>query len=108
MNEPHTIWYHGTTAENAERIRKEGFRAGTYFGADLADAVEFGGDHIFEVPFPSSWKSEAGWQMTADKPVPPEAIVAHYLFIKEVIYENETLRERVFQSNEPKRKEKTT
>jgi hypothetical protein len=94
-----TIWYHGTNAKNAASILSEGLRAGSYVGQGLASALEFGGEYIFEVALPSSWFSEAGWQMTLVEPLSVSAIVAHYRLQKTVLHENDALRKRVFESN---------
>lgn len=99
-NERLKICYHGTTAENAEKIRKEGFLPWTYFGEHLEDAVEFGGPHIFEVAFPENTTSESGWQFRDPEHVSPTRIVRYYLIIKDPVYENKELGRRIFESHE--------
>ncbi len=98
-SEPLTVWYHGTTAENAASIRREGFRAGTYVAAHLEDAFDYGGgDHILEVAISSEWGSLSEWQMKLREAVLPGAIVAHYVITRRSLYANEKLRKRVFKS----------
>jgi RNA:NAD 2'-phosphotransferase (TPT1/KptA family) len=46
-----SIWYHGTTKENAESIMKEGFRKGTQFAQHLSTSIGFGGNYVFAVLF---------------------------------------------------------
>jgi hypothetical protein len=45
------ICFHGTNEANAKSILKRGFLPDTYFAAHLEDALEFGGNHVFEVAF---------------------------------------------------------
>jgi len=97
--QPLTVWYHGTSKENAESILREGFRVGTYFGKDLADALFMGGAYVFAVSFPKSTRSEAGWQMTINEPVPVGRIVQLRHYQTELLYENEMEGQRVFASN---------
>ena len=61
MKEKKTICYHGTDKQTASKILLEGFEIGTHFARHLEDAIEFGGDHIFEVSFkqktlPKNWQ----------------------------------------------------
>lgn len=43
------IWYHGTTLEAALSILRTGFRVGSWFARDRADAVAFGGPVVLSV-----------------------------------------------------------
>ncbi len=42
-----SVYYHGTTKENAETIQKQGFKKGTYFTWDLHSALVMGGMYVF-------------------------------------------------------------
>jgi hypothetical protein len=98
VNEQLKIWYHGTTEDAARSILREGFRAGTYFAEHLEDAVWFGGGFVFEVAFPATWTSEAGWQMTVAERFSPDRIVGLWRFTPEQLHENAALRTAVFES----------
>jgi len=91
--------YHGTSAENAMKIREEGFLPWTYFGQHLEDAIGFGGDHVFEVMFPADTWAEADWQFRARDLVPPDRIVRHHVYTRKLLYEDEMLGQRIFASN---------
>jgi len=67
------VWFHGTSNENAEVIRKEGFRVGTYFAHHMEDAVKFGGPHVFFVKVHFNVEAER-WQVTCSNPIPASAI----------------------------------
>ena len=94
-----TICYHGTTEKNASLIEKVGFIAWTYFAKHLEDAVEFGGNHIFEVMFKKS-EIPDNWQFRLPKHIPSKNIVRHYEFNKTVINDNTSLRKKIFNSNQ--------
>ena len=78
--------YHGTTKENADKILKEGFIPGTYFGKHLEDAINFGGEYAFHI-----WFSEDPndyWEWRNSKHIPPERIVYLDHFKLTILYEN--------------------
>ncbi len=90
------ICYHGTNKENAQSILKEGFRPGTYFTWHLEDAIEKGGNYVFEVAFddpPNHWQFAF-----TDKSVEPDRIVSHTVYQRERKVNNEELRKEVFDS----------
>lgn len=98
--EPLSIRFHGTSAENARKIRQDGFREWTYFAHHLEDAVAFGGGHVFEVVFTKAeLKGNGGWQFRARTHVAPDRIVAHRVYESTMLHENEKLRKIVFKSN---------
>ncbi len=99
MSDRLTIWYHGTDGVAANKIREEGFQAGTYFGEHLEDAFFCGGAHIFEVAFPADMTSEAGWQVRVMEHVPVTQIIAHYVLDQTYLYQDATLRNKVYDSN---------
>ncbi len=71
--------YHGTSEENAASIRKEGFRAGTWFAYKIRDAHFFGGPWVFAVRFDDdgfrgSFNDE--WQFHLRNSLPPEVILS--------------------------------
>jgi hypothetical protein len=78
------VWYHGTTKENAENILKEGFRAGTYFGQHMEDALHFGGDIVFEVWF--SKPPSEDWQWVCPEAVPISKILTVIALQPSLIY----------------------
>jgi len=98
------ICYHGTdTEEKASRIRTEGFRPETYFAKHLEDALFMGGEYIFEVEFPCDVRFHNNpecWQFFQVNWVGAERIVAAYRIAATKLYENEELRERIFNSSE--------
>ena len=98
-NTPMRIWFHGTTAGNADQIRTVGFRPGTFFAQHLEDAIEFGGSHVFEVAFPADVASRDGWQIREDRPVSSDRIVAYYRITQKLLYRNKELRREIFESN---------
>ena len=96
---PLCICFHGTTKENSEVIMRDGFKKGTFFATHLDDAIEFGGDHIFEVMFVRE-RVPQKWQFTIRRKLHPNRIVRNYSFNQEVLYDNEELRHKIFNSNE--------
>lgn len=95
---PLVIWYHATTKAAAPSILDQGFAAGTYFAEHLSDLDEYREAYIFEVAFPNSCKSEAGWQMLATNAVAADRIVRHYILRHTPIYYNEELGQAIEQS----------
>ena len=91
------IWYHGTNAEAAQQIMREGFRPGTNFASHLEDALGYGGLHVFDVALREP-RGEERWQWDCLEAVPPESIV-RYRVVRPpaAVFENEQLNEYVFQ-----------
>jgi len=90
------ICYHGTSEENARSILCQGFRDGTWFAANLQDAIGFGGLHVFQVVF--DFDEPPNWQFTSP-PVALDRIVRYTIYQQEVLLENEELRKRIFEHN---------
>lgn len=72
--------FHGTTQEAATKIRREGFKPGTYFALKQEDAKKFGGPCIFTVEFsddPGMWHGESdGWQFHTNVHIPTGQIIS--------------------------------
>lgn len=81
------IMYHGTTAENAAKILKDGFGIGTFFARHLEDSLHMGGDYIFEVYFAES--PTEYWEYVTDKIVPPTNIRSHYKLQIDLLWDSE-------------------
>lgn len=94
------IWFHGTDPEAAEQISGNGFRPGTWFAEHLEDALEFGGEVIFEVALEHKPVKEGNWQMCVAEGVPFDAIVSITRYHADCTLENEALRKAVFESNQ--------
>jgi hypothetical protein len=90
------IWFHGTDLKAAEQIRREGFRAGSWFAEALEDALEFGGKVVFEVALDHRPVEDGNWQMCIADIVPFDAIVSITRYHTGKIFENQTLRKAVF------------
>ena len=71
---PQTIWFHGTTRECAELIKRDGFREGTWFARHMEDAVTFGGPVVFFVKVSFSGKSSDEWQVCCSNALPSSSI----------------------------------
>ncbi len=68
--------YHGTSAENAASIRKEGFRVGTWFAYRIRDAQFFGGPWVFAARFDDEgFSNDVEWQFHLRNSLPPEEIL---------------------------------
>jgi len=68
------ILHHGTSAEAADLILRDGFRAGTYFTAQFDSAVLMGGNYVFSVVLDG--EAPRCWEWICPEPVPPERILA--------------------------------
>jgi hypothetical protein len=66
--------YHGTNKENADLILEEGFKAGTYFAHGLDNAIEMGGDYVFEVLFYE--KPTEYWEYISSEEIGKEKILS--------------------------------
>lgn len=98
------IVYHGTTRQNATKIKQNGFKPHTWFAKHLEDAVFYGGEYIFEAVFPvnalpDSFLEVEGFQFFTRAWVSPKLIVGHYRLQSTKFYDNAELREEVFISN---------
>jgi hypothetical protein len=83
-----SIYYHGTTEENAQLILKKGFRKGTYFTWDLHSALVMGGMWVFAVYFEDKDPSKY-WEYIIPKPIKKDKILFLRKFDVECIYDNE-------------------
>lgn len=77
------ICYHATTPENADLIRKTGFRPDSWFAKERWQAESVGGPCVLEVDFPDDvWEQVDAsnpedapcWQFHAAQRVPASAI----------------------------------
>ena len=74
LTEEQVVWFHGTSRENAEIIKRDGFKAGTWFARHMEDAVEFGGPYVFWVKVKFSAVPSANWQVCCENALPPMTI----------------------------------
>ena len=81
------IYYHGTDKEAAQEILKTGFRAGTFFAENLADAIGYGGSWVFSVAISLVEEDSGRWQFTLYNALPPEKIVRLNYYRKRTVYE---------------------
>lgn len=88
-----SVWFHGTTKENAKVILADGFKVGTFFGQHLEDALHMGGDYIFEVWFDE--KPTDYWEYVARERIPPERIRYLYSIVPTLLHENPTLERHI-------------
>ena len=93
------ICYHGTKKENVEQILKTGFRPNTYFALHLEDALEYGGEHIFEVCFQRDVVLNDNWQFVNVKTILPDKIVRYRVINDKIKLENKKLSKKIFESN---------
>lgn len=99
------IAWHGTAlGEITEKIMHEGFRPYTFFAKDMADAIAFGGEYVFGVAFIESennpfWGNPERWQFICKDWVDADDIVYLYHIKSKLVYENDELRQKVFESN---------
>ena len=108
MKDRQTIFWHGTTKENAKIILEEGFNKYTFFAKDIKDSLWMFGKHrvyIFAVAFPFEkhkdfYNHPEAWQFVSQEHISPERIVGLWCIkISETIYLNEELRQSIFESN---------
>ena len=99
------IWFHGTQHRKAQKILKEGFREGTYFADHLEDALEFGGNHVFQVVIDFKFRRGRrdkmfSWQVVSANYISKENIVSYKIYPKpEKVFENKKLREKLFEES---------
>ena len=96
--EAYRIVYHGTTRANATKIRRGGFKKGTWFAEHLECAVGYGGEYVFEIALPDS--SIPKWrQFQSQDVIPTTSIVGLTRYKIDKKYGDDVLRARVFKSN---------
>ncbi len=100
-----SVYYHGTSKENANIILKEGFKEATYFTWDLHSALVMGGIHIFAIYFPDKEIIDY-WEWISDKVISAKEILYYRVFTVECIYDNEDAREAVTKLNHIKERGK--
>lgn len=95
------ICFHGTDQEAAWTIRAEGFRVGTFFAKHLEDALEYGGNWVFQVCFDEERIRPGCWQFIIKdvKPYSDVVSLTHYRDIKK-FYENADLRRRIYEQED--------
>lgn len=93
------IVYHGTDAEAAKSIQREGFRPDSWFARHLEDAIYYGGPYVFEVALVDELMPD-NWQFHVDRRVSPNAIVRFSVFRHRALRENDRLRCQVMRSNQ--------
>ncbi len=82
------ICFHGTTKKNAEKILSSGFNIGTWFALHLEDALEFGGEYVFQVEFAEDrFSNDVDWQFHLRKRISPERIRRLDQYFREQINE---------------------
>lgn len=92
------ICYHGTNANAAQAILKGGFLPDTWFAPNLADALKFGGLHIFSVVFDNRLILPGAWQWHVPYSLPADRIIAYTIFEKHEKYTNTALRDAIFKA----------
>lgn len=94
------IWFHGTDRQAAQAISEQGFRADTWLAEHLEDAVEFGGEYVFEVALSHEPVEAGNWQMLVGDAVPASSIVrlTHYKPI--ILIDHPDRRNDVFKANQ--------
>lgn len=90
------LCYHGTNADAARSILKEGFRPDSWFAVHLEDAIAYGGLHVFEVVFDSEKIPQDAWQFHVLSEISPKHIVSYSVFQQRKVFENSILREEIF------------
>ena len=83
-----SIWYHGTSEENANLILKHGFRPLTHFTWDLHTSLVQGGMWVFGVYFPDKDHTQY-WEWRTQEHIPPERILYLRKFSVDCVYDNE-------------------
>ena len=73
--------YHGTTAENAQKIMEDGFNPDCWFAKHMEDALEFGGEYIITVKVDRR-KVPRGWQFHILESFPSSEILGLYKVTK--------------------------
>lgn len=71
------VWFHGTNKNNIDKIRKNGFKIGTYFARHMEDAVKFGGPYVFSVNAVFKPRRRNNWQVTCANAIPRTSIIGY-------------------------------
>ena len=92
------IVFHGTKdLKTARQILREGFAPFTYFGLNLQDALEFGGEYIFYVALKCG---DRNWQPRPSNSVPADRILRLVRVNPKMIYDNDNARTKFFGERE--------
>ena len=92
------IWFHGTATKSARKIRRQGFRADSWFAAHLEDALTFGGPHVFQVASGCP-DAEGRWQVQNRHAIPKDQIISYTIYREYLRFDRANLRREVFQAN---------
>lgn len=95
---PLKIWFHGTDEKSARSILSTGFRAGTYYAIALEDALEFGGQHVFEVALKVNRLPDQ-WQIAMRDPVLPDGIISYKIYKSKTVVDYPDRRNVVYEAN---------
>lgn len=90
-----SIYYHGTSEENAKLILKEGFKPYTYFTWNLHASLTMGGMWIFAIYFEDKSTEKDYWEWRNKEVILPDKIMWLRKFDIDLIYDNEKEQERV-------------
>ena len=93
------IWFHGTDRATAQKILKNGFKKGTHFASHLEDALEFGGDHVFEVALPYTPKDPNAWQVCIPKALQPKYISCLRSYTRTMVKDFPKRNKAIFEFN---------
>jgi len=94
------IWFHGTDRFASQAISEQGFRAGSWFAKSLQDAIEFGGEYVFEVALDYRPIHDGNWQMCISDEVPASAIVALIRYKITKLMDRPEMRAKVLCANQ--------
>jgi hypothetical protein len=92
------IWFHGTNRAASQAIIEQGFREESWFAESLEDAIEFGGEYVFEVAFDYMPVIPGNWQMRVSEAVPVECIVRLTKYNPKILADYPDRRIAVFQT----------
>ena len=92
-------WYHGTDFEAAHLILDSGFQPLTYFGRSMEDALDFGGDWVFEVWFDKDPVPYPAWQWRCREVIPANRIHVLVHLTPKVLYRSHVVELRVRRSH---------
>lgn len=97
-NTEERIVFHGTKDwKTAKQILRGGFAPLTYFGLNLQDALEFGGEYIFYVVLKCG---DRNWQPRPSDVVPIDRILRLIKVSPKMIYCNDNVRTKFFGKGE--------
>jgi len=83
-----SVYYHGTTKENAESILETGFKEGTYFTWDLHSALMMGGMYVFGIYFEDKDHTKY-WEWITPDPINKDKILYLRKFDVDCLYDND-------------------